>query len=269
MSKIIFRTVMVVGDNADELIKKYDLDTKVDPYVKLKRSDASKAQKKHIKFIDSVLKSDEIVLTDKQREVYKELYLDIKEMDEAEYFEHITEGCTYDNETGDAMSTINPNAYYQHAINPQKRLDATNEEHDFANPFILKPLEDEEEGEVISYIAKKSEIDWNRMHMYNTSVYERAWEICVDGDAPKNKQEMIIKNNMSERMDYFDNFDSKEDYVSHSCSFWCYGYLDKNGYKELDHTISDKEWVKTYYNRFVKPIKDDETISLYVVRAID
>ena len=40
MSKIIFRTVMVVGDNPDELIKKYDLDTKVEPYVKLKRSDA-------------------------------------------------------------------------------------------------------------------------------------------------------------------------------------------------------------------------------------
>ena len=33
MSKIIFRTVMVVGDNPDELIKKYDLDSKVEPYV--------------------------------------------------------------------------------------------------------------------------------------------------------------------------------------------------------------------------------------------
>ena len=40
-------------------------------------------------------------------------------------------------------------------------------------------------------------------------------------------------------------------------------------YDEGKPAISDKEWVRTYYDRFVEPIKDDETISLYVVRAID
>lgn len=260
---------MVVGENHDELIKRYDLDTKVEPYVKMKKSEATTSKNTHLKFIDSLLKSDKIVLTDKQREIYKNIYLDIKEMDVAEYFEDMTHGCTYDEETGDAISTINPNAYYQHATNPQKRLDASGEEHDFCNPFILLPEEGEEEGEVISYIAKKSEIDWERMHLWNTTIYERAWDLCVNNEEPQNEQEEIIKKNMEQRIDYFDNFDNKEDYVSHSCSFWCYGYLDKNGYKELDHTISDREWVKTYYKKFVEPIKDDETISLYVVRAID
>lgn len=269
MSKIIFRTVMVVGDNPNELIKKYDLDTRVEPYVKLKRSDAIKAQNKHLKFIDSILKSNNIVLSEKQKEVYKQLYLDIKDMDEAEYFEHVTIGCTYDNETGDAISTINPNARYQHAVNPQKRLDATNEEHDFANPFILKPINGEEEGEAISYTARKDEIDWKRMHMFNTHIYERVWEMCMDGDESHNKQEEILKKNMKEHIDYFGNFKDKEEYVSHSCSFWCYGYLDKKGYKELDHTVSDKEWVKNYYDKFVRPIKDDETISIYIVRSIE
>ena len=133
MSKITFRTVMVVGNNPDELIKKYDLDTKVEPYIKLKRSDAEKTRKTHLKFIENVLTSNKIVLTDKQREIYKNIYLDISDMDDAEYFEQTTIGCTYDEETGDALTTVNPNAFYQHAINPQKRLDATNEEHDFAN----------------------------------------------------------------------------------------------------------------------------------------
>lgn len=269
MSKITFRTVLVVGDNPDELIKKYDLDTKVEPYVKLKRSEAKKAQKAHLKFIDNILKSDKIPLTEKQRDVYKNIYLDIKDMDEAEYFEEFTKDCTIDEETGDALSDINPNAYYQHAINPQKRLDATNEESDFINPFILIPLEDEEEGEVISYTALKSEVDWKRMHMWNTTIYERAWDMCVNDDEPKNKQEEIIKKNMNNRLDYFDNFETKEDYVNHSCSFWCYGYIDKNGYKELDYTISDKEWVKTYYDRFIKPLPSNTKISLYYVRAID
>ena len=73
MSKIIFRTVMVVGDNPDELIKKYDLDTKVEPYVKLKRSDAEKARKTHLKFIEDILNSNKIILTDRQRDVYKNI----------------------------------------------------------------------------------------------------------------------------------------------------------------------------------------------------
>ena len=269
MSKIIFRTVMVVGDNPDELIKKYDLDTKVEPYVKLKRSDAEKARKTHLKFIEDILNSNKIILTDRQRDVYKNIYLDIQEMDETEYFEHTTMGCTYDDETGDALTTVNPNAFYQHAVNPQKRLDATNEESDFINPFILLPEEGEKEGEVISYTAKKCEIDWKRMHMWNTELYKRAWELCVDDDEPQNEQENVIKKNMKERMDYFANFSDKEAYVSHSCSFWCYGYLDENGYKELDYTISDKEWVRTYYERFVEPISEDTTLSLYFVRAID
>ena len=269
MSKIIFRTVMVVGDNPDELIKKYDLDTKVEPYVKLKRSDAEKARKMHLKFIEDILTSNKIILTDRQRDVYKNIYLDIQEMSEAEYFEHTTMGCTYYDETGDALTTVNPNAFYQHAVNPQKRLDATNEESDFINPFILLPEEGEKEGEVISYTAKKSEMDWKRMHLWNTELYKRAWELCVDDDEPQNEQEKVIKKNMKGRMDYFANFSDKEAYVSHSCSFWCYGYLDENGYKELDYTISDKEWVRTYYKRFVEPIPNDATLSLYFVRAID
>lgn len=269
MSKITFRVVMVVGDNSDELIKKYDLDTKVKPYVKMKRSNAAKAQKAHLKFIESVLSTNNIALTDKQREIYKNIYLDIKDMDEAEYFEMVTDGCSYDSENGDAISTVNPNAYYQHSFNPQIALDKRDEEHDFCNPFFLLPIEDEERGDAISYTAKKCEIDWGLMHLNNTEIYRRAWEICVNGDTPENEQEERIKANMENRIDYFDNFDSVDDYISHSCSFWCYGYLDKKGYKELDYTISDKEWVKTYYDKFVKPLKDDETVSLYVVRAID
>lgn len=269
MSKITFRTVLVVGENPEELIKKYDLGTKVEPYVRLRRSDAKKSQKNHLKFIENVLTSDKVALTDKQKEVYKELYLDIKEMTEEEYFEEYTKGCTYDSETGDALTTENPNAFYQYPSNPQKRLDATNEESDFANPFILIPLEGEEGEEIISYTAKKGDIDWNRMHRYNIELYRRAWEICVEGDTPRNSQEEVIKNNMGSRLDYFNNFNSVEEYINHSCSFWCYGYLDKKGYKELDYTISDKDWVANFYDRFVKPLNNNETVSLWVVRAID
>ncbi len=264
---------MVVGNNPDELVKKYDLDTKVKPYVKMKRSEAAKRQAIHLKFIENLLTTNQIVLSDRQREIYKDLYLDIQDMDEAMYFEAFTEGCTYDEKTGDALSTENPNAKYQHACNPQKRLDASGEEHDMINPFILLPEEDNTEKEndedEISYQARKCEIDWDRMHLYNTALYYRVWALCVDDEEPISPQEETIKERMKERQDYFANFKNDDEYVNHSCSFWCYGYLDENGYKELDYTISDKEWVATFYEKFVEPLKDDDYISLYLVRAID
>lgn len=271
MSKITFRVVLAVGDNPDELIGKYDLDTKVEPYVKLKRSDAAKSQRSHLRLIEEILKSDKIALADKQREIYKNMYLDIQEMDEAEYFDNITHGCTYDDETGDAISTVNPNAYYQHACNPQKRLEASDEEHDFCNPFFLLPNNSlgEKRGDIISYKARKGDIDWELMHMHNTEIYYRAWEMCVEGDEPRNEQEKTIKSHMENRTDYFNNFDTADDYVAHSCSFWCYGYVDENGYKELDHTVSDKDWVRNFYDNFIKPLPNDADLSLYVVRAID
>lgn len=265
MNKITFRTVMVVGNNPDELIRKYDLDTKVEPYIKMKKSEAENARQKHLKYLQAVIDN----MSDHPKEILNNMFMDIMDMDSDEYFEEITSGCSYDEETGDAISTVNPNAHYKHAVNPQKRLDATNEESDFINPFILLPEEGEEEGEAISYVATKGEVDWKRMHMWNTELYERAWELCVNDDDPKNEQEQTIKKNMSQRTTYFDNFASKEEYVMHSCSFWCYGYIDENGYTDIDDFSSDKEWVKNFYEKFVEPLDDNTQLSLYFVRSID
>ena len=42
MAKSVFRTVLVIGDNHEELIKKYSADTKVERHVKCKLDDAKK-----------------------------------------------------------------------------------------------------------------------------------------------------------------------------------------------------------------------------------
>lgn len=265
MPRQTYRIVLVVGNDHKNIIKKYSADTSVDKYLFMKRDDAGTNKQNRLKLIEGVMTSSTIPLTDVQRDVYKNLYLDLKEMDDFEYYQTVTDdwGCTYDEVTGDAYSTRNPNAYYQYERCPQLRWLKLGEESTFSNPFILI------DGSK-SYSARVGEIDWSKMHMTNTAPYIAAWETVVDCRKPQNEQEKHIYDMMKNKTEYFTvNFKDKEEYVRHSCSFWCYGVATDEWYKEVDYTISDKEWVSTFYDKFIKTLNKDELLTIYEVKGLD
>lgn len=264
MARSVFRTVLVIGDNHEEIIKKYSLDTIVKPYVRYKRDDAKRLQDKHILFIESLLTNPNFKMTERQKELYKNLYLSYKEMDEFDYYLELTEGCKYDEETGDAISTENPNAFYRNEKCYHKRLIQTNgeEEAPFSNPFKLK-------NGSKAYIARYDDIDWELNHLYGTELYERVWDLCVKKDSPVNEQETMIKNNMANRDEYFNNFANCDEYVKHSCSFWCYGIATEEKYEEVSFKVSDKEWVAQFYDKYIKTIKGNPTLAIYEVRSLN
>lgn len=264
MARSVFRTVLVIGDNHKEIIKKYSLDTKVEPYVRYKRDEAATLQKKQLKFLESILTNSNFTLTERQKEVYKNMYIECRDMDDFEFYLHLTEGCKYDETTGDALSTENPNSYYRAEKCYQERLVDSNgeEEGPFSNPFKLK------DGSK-SYIAKYNDINWEQIHMYGTYIYQRAWELCVEDDEPTTDQEKQIKERMSNRQDYFMNFNNCEEYVRHSCSFWTYGIATADKYEEVTFKISDKDWVAKFYDKYIKPIKGNPTLAIYEVRSLN
>ena len=51
------------------------------------------------------------------------------------------------------------------------------------------------------------------------------------------------------------------DYVYSMASFWCYAYLDENGWVELSGPQFD--WVKNFYERFVSPLSDDGKLTIF------
>ena len=262
MSRQLYRIVLVIGDNHEEIIKKYSADTKVERYLFMKREDANKHRLSRLKRIKTILDNKELPLTENQKELYKMMYLDIKDMSDADYYQEVTDGCHYDEITGDAYSDTNINDYYQYAHCPQKRFLKTKEESTFSNPFILK------DGSR-SYSAKVKEIDWSKMHMANTAPYIAAWEMVVEGRKPSNEQEQKIFDVMHTKVDYFkDNFKNKDEYVHHSCSFWCYGVATSDEYKELDYTISDTEWIRTFYDKFIVPLDGEQRLTIYEVRSL-
>ena len=67
-----FFTVMVVGDDPEGLMKKYDKALKVKPYIKYKYLDAEKIQKSAIKVLSGIVEnSEKLFITDDQKNYFK------------------------------------------------------------------------------------------------------------------------------------------------------------------------------------------------------
>lgn len=295
MNKSVIRTLLVIGENHEEIAKKYSLDTVVEPYVRYKYDDACKLKKSHLNMLDKVLTSKELNLTKTQKEVYREMYLTIKDMDDFEYYQYITQGLKYDEKTGDALSTENPEAHYQYERCYQDKLE-NGEEGWLSTPF---PLIDGGK----SYIAKVGDIDWDKIHLNPEAVdlYGCAWDLIVDYIPPKKledetddnfkirereyndtwifsvadknniepEQAANIFTNMLNKSNYFNNFEDRDEYIKHSTSFWTYAVASKDKYESVTHKVSDKEWVRDFYKKFISKLPEDETVAIYEIKVLE
>ena len=103
-------TLVVVGENPDELIKEYDSNKKVEQYTVLQFKNAGKLRQKYIKFYEEMLLKLEP--TDPNYPLAEEQLKIYKEQSDVDFFVDITEGYDIDEETGDAVSDKNPNGKY-------------------------------------------------------------------------------------------------------------------------------------------------------------
>ena len=104
-----FFSVLVVGDNQQELLSEYSISKKVPQYVKYTYLDASKYQERAIKVLQKLLDdSDKIGIPKDTRDVLYERMKTLEKMSSFEYYKELTDGMYYD-ENGNAMSSENPN----------------------------------------------------------------------------------------------------------------------------------------------------------------
>jgi len=238
-------TVIVAGNEPDTLIGAFDSNIKYPPYVVYLYSKAGEYRKQKIDFYEKILNGFEV--DDKSRDFFEQSLEDIKNMDDMEFYLELTEGLTLDEKTGNAMSTENPDGKYNFCSIARK----------FALPFILKDGTE-------SYSAKKKDIDWAKIHLANTEPYEIAWDTVMEGKKPTNEEEEKIYLNMKERKFYFSLFGDRETYIKSSTAFWGYAFLSKKeGWKELDGTIPQFEWVSNFYDKFIKPLPENTLITIY------
>jgi hypothetical protein len=238
-------TLVVVGNNHAEMVKKYNKKLKVKKHLVYKFEDAEKLYQKKILIMKSLL--NKIEGDEERKEFLTEEYNYYKDLDYLEYYTELTEGLIIDDETGDAYSETNPDGKYDTAR--------------VAGVYAL-PLIDKEGNE--TYSCKKGDVDWSRIHLFNTYPYEVAWDTVMEGKEPKDDNEKYIYENMKNRTTYFEYYGTRENYIKSSTSFWGYAFLsEETGWVELDDTTNQLEWVNNFYDKFIKPLKEEEIVTIY------
>jgi hypothetical protein len=231
---------MVVGDNPKQLVEKYDANLNVTPYVKYKYLDAAKIKKTAETIMEGTLKKCE--------NGFKKNYLQqnlekLRSMSDFEYYQLITKGMYYD-EDGNAMSEKNPNGKWEKC----------NIGRNYCIQLILK-------NGTESLQAKKGDVDWDKLNFADKELYEVTWDLCHNARKPENDTEKKIYENMKDKHKYFENFKDKKDYVIRT-AYWNYAFLSKNGWEDMEG-CNDTEWMKNFYDKFVRPLDDDTLITIY------
>lgn len=237
---------MVVGENHKELMDKYSIDLKVEPYVKYEYLKAEKYLKNSIKAMENILdNSDKIVgLESHIKESLSTRIKILKKMTPFEYYRELTDGLYYD-ENGNALSTENKEGHWKTA-------------HIGRNFSLPLKLKDGSE----TYSAKASDVNWESMNEPK-ALYEAAWEMVVDGREPTNKEEERVYESMKDKTTYFSNFKDKEDYVLYSTSYWNYAFVDENGWTDVDDVKDEKKWIKNFYHNFIEKLNPNDLVTIY------
>jgi len=240
-------TLMVVGDNPDDIVKKYDASLEVEPYVKFRYKDIKKYRAKAIKMGQEMVdNAKRLGLTDFMKDYFKEKVSSLKNMTDFEYYTYFCEGCSF-NEDGDAVSTENPNGKWASCR---------------VGRNLCLPLKLKNGSEALT--ANAGDVDWSKMHMEQVSIntYTAAWQLFHKEREPKTDVERQIFENVKNQKKYFEGFRSQEDYVNYCCSYWCYAYADENGWLDADGH-KNYEWITGFYDRFVKKLNPGDKITIY------
>lgn len=235
---------IVAGENPEGLMSEYDKNKVVIPYIVYEYDKIPQLKKR---FIDMYTMALNEGLNDAQQEYVKSMLQDLAEMDNDEFFYELVENDELTiGDDGNAYSTKNKDGKWSfYSIGKI-----------FSIPFYLK------DGREI-FQAKKGEIDWEHMHLHGGEIYEKAWEMIMEAKEPQNDYEMTIYENMKDKQSYFEKFETKENYVASNTAFWGYAFLsDKTGWVDAEEE-EQFEWMKNYYDMFIKPLPDDTLLTIY------
>lgn len=236
---------IVAGDNPEVLMSPYDKHIEIEPRVVYYYADAEKLRQQYIQVYESIIKSDKVPEGPFKEDAKDKLAI-IKSQNAQDFYLDLTEEYEHDPETGDAITKENPDgkwsSYHMGKL--------------FSVPFVLNDGTE-------SFQARKKDINWERMHLFGGQIYERAWEMVMEGSKPDGDYEEQIFKNMKARTAYFEKFGTKENYVLSNTAFWGYAFVSGAGWLELEEDMDQFVWVRNFYERFIDPLPDDALLTIY------
>lgn len=240
------RVLIVAGENADERVKEFSANAQVEPYIKYYYADAAKLKEQKIEMFSELVKNQEIKIP---RAYVEDELKWLKETSDEDFYFDLTAEYECDDD-GNAITTENPGGRYA----------SINHGGSFSQPFILKDGRD-------VYAATKGEIDWNAIHRNPemTNLYERTWEMCMEGLKPVSDIDKQVYENMKNRQEYFSNFKDKEEYVASCTSFWAHAFLSPfDVWMDVDdYPGTQFEWMSSYYDMFIAPLPGNTRLTIF------
>lgn len=237
---------IVAGEDPQVLMNDYDKTLKTEPHLVYKYKDAGKLKSSYIKVYENALEEE---LNETQREYIKMTIQDLSEMDDDEFYASVVNdsGLIVNQETGDAYSDKNPNGKWSFC----------NIGKVFSLPFLTK------DGREV-FQARKKDIDWDKIHLNGSEIYERAWEMVMEDSEPKTEYEETIYNNMKNKKTYFEKFETKENYVISNTAFWGYAFVsEKTGWVDASDEPDQFGWMSNFYDVFIKNLPEDTLLTIY------
>lgn len=234
---------IVADDNPEEFIKEFSYNKLVPAYIKYKKEEAPALRQ------DLVDKAKATPIYDEDEKQELQEYIDfVSNMSDEDIIKVIAEkeGDIVDKQ-GNIVSEKNPEGKYTYYKIGKM----------FSMPFIT--LDGKEQ-----FQAKKNEIDWEKIHLNGGHIYERVWEMVIDGDGWKDDYEHQIFENMKDKTTYLKKFGTKENYMLSNTAFWGYAFLSKEtGWLDARNEESQFKWMKEYYDRFIKDLPEDTLLTIF------
>lgn len=230
--------VLVIGERPEEQMEMFNSLKKVEKYIKYYINDAKTIHDKTIQTLQLLIETNE-------NNHYLLSYLDdIKDMTDIEYFSFVTKDLEHDMD-GNAWDTSNPQGKWS-----KYTLGGS-----FSIPFIT--LENKS-----TFQAKKGDVNWDKLHLFNKELYANVWELVIEGKQPTNDNDNNILLKMNTHKDYLLSFCTKENYIIYNTSYWSYGVIKDGIWVDMDNKNSF-EWVVNFYKTYVDPLDDNTQLTIF------
>ena len=285
--------VLVIGDNVEEQLTKYDENIVMEKYVKHTKEQLIAEEKKSIEdyknttyadYLADPVKYAENVSNEKHLNYLKEDFPKKLVMTDEEIYQYATKW--YEPEeigpNGEVYSTHNPDSKWDwYEVGGRFAGQITVKDGvEIENPNFSWGWRDEDKETIISSGHKTDsayvkDIDFIKMHRtekdYKKSL--RYWELIVEGAKPKNKEEEeMVKFNWYKPEFYLERYKDKETYAKCSSSFSMWAVVKDGvwyekgnmGWWAMSSETNDEavDWEMNFFDRFIKDLPEDTLLTV-------
>ena len=285
--------VLVIGDNVEEQLTKYDENIVMEKYVKHTKEQLIAEEKKSIEdyknttyadYLADPVKYAENVSNEKHLNYLKEDFPKTLEMTDEEIYQQAIKWEEPENigPDGEVYSSYNPHSKWDwYEVGGRFAGQITVKDGvEIENPNFSWGWRDEDKETIIASGHKTDsayvkDIDFTKMHRteedYKSAL--RYWELIVEGVKPKNKkEEEMVKFNWYKPEFYLERYKDKETYAKCSSSFSMWAVVKDGvwyekgnmGWWAMSSETNDEavDWEMNFFDRFIKDLPEDTLLTV-------